>query len=330
MLQSRRLWKEAELESGMKVYTRTGGLDFGEIGNKRIQAIISAAKVHEVQHEVLTSRQVTEKFPIIKLPDNYIGVFSESSGVLNATKAVCMFQQLARQNGCKLMDKTPITEIIYKPEDTECPFEIRSPGGNFKAKNCVVTAGAWTQRTLSTLKVPENLTISINLPLQPVQTTVVYWNVNNNGDAESYSGKSQNMPVFIDYQVDIYGLPALEYPTLVKVQTHYGNPIDPDKRDYRIPEGLVETTLAPYIRSHLPGVSVQPVTTESCMYTMTPDGDFIVDKVDQVPGLYVGCGFSGHGFKLSPAVGKILSEFVLTGANPFPEVSHHLSINRFH
>jgi sarcosine oxidase len=56
------------------------------------------------------------------------------------------------------------------------------------------------------------------------------------------------------------------------------------------------------------------VKAKTCLYTMTPDGDFIIDRLPGAPRVVVASPCSGHGFKFAPAIGEILADLATTGA----------------
>ncbi|XP_062478463.1 peroxisomal sarcosine oxidase isoform X2 [Pezoporus occidentalis] len=99
----------------------------------------------------------------------------------------------------------------------------------------------------------------------------------------------------------------------LQVCYHHGSPTDPDERD-RVPPGTPRpdvTLLSSFISSYLPGLEPSPAVVETCLYTNTPDGDFILDRHPKYSNIIIGAGFSGHGFKLAPVVGKLLCELSL-------------------
>lgn len=320
MVDAYELWTMAEKEAQTSVFTQTGGLDISHKDNEQIKQLIQSAEKYNVAAQIMTPLQVKNKFPSVTIPDDNIGVYSPDSGILNATKAVAMFHYLAKTNGCTLKDNTLVTSIYQVPGEgrTATTFVKTNNGMKFKCEKCIVTAGAWTKKFLKK--------INIDLPLRAVQTTVAYWTVEN---PPIYS--STVFPVFINYSQDafIYGFPAHEFPNMIKCCAHFGPDVDPDKRDFLPEIDALKNTVAPFIERTFQGVTAVPEKTESCMYTWTPDEDFIIDELPGYAGIFVGCGFSGHGFKLAPIVGKILSELVLCKPHPYPKTRKVFSIERF-
>ena len=183
-------------------------------------------------------------------------------------------------------------------------------------------SGAWTRALLRS-------STGIEVALDPIHTTTAYWSIT--GDARQYSAAALggDFPVIIDYtghnNEHIYSIPSLEYPGLIKVCHHGGPPVpDPSNRDMTPGHAELEKYVQPWIRRFMPGVDHRSyATAEACMYTLTPDSDFLLDSL---PGVYknvvVGGGFSGHGFKFGPLIGEILSDIALDGRHARHDMSH--------
>ncbi|CAG5104004.1 Oidioi.mRNA.OKI2018_I69.chr1.g1040.t1.cds [Oikopleura dioica] len=116
-----------------------------------------------------------------------------------------------------------------------------------------------------------------------------------------------------------YWTPVKEYPNLIKISYHgtYRDEIDPDERDDPEKESSkrAKDQLEDHKRIidlHFEGIdSSNPVIVEPCMYTNTPDNDFILDVHPTMKNVVIGAGFSGHGFKMSPETGEILADLAL-------------------
>ncbi|XP_071790533.1 peroxisomal sarcosine oxidase-like isoform X2 [Asterias amurensis] len=146
--------------------------------------------------------------------------------------------------------------------------------------------------------------------LQLTRIKVCYW-------SEKQPGMFSNYPCFyfLSGKFEIYGLPtSAEYPGLFKVCNHRGQDFtDPEERRTDYTEDIDQ--LKEFIKEHVPGLVPEPAIIENCIYTSTPNEEIILDRHPDHPNIIVGCGFSGHGFKLAPVVGKILSELA-TGEKP--------------
>ncbi|NXJ32399.1 SOX oxidase, partial [Ciconia maguari] len=180
---------------------------------------------------------------------------------------------------------------------------VTTTTGVYRAPRLIITAGAWTGALVAPL--------GLCLPLQPLRIDVCYWREKEPGSPSAGRAGPCFMALGLSQAPHgIYGLPALEYPGLVKMCYHHGSPVDPEERD-RAPPGAPRpdvAILSSFISSYLPGLEPWPAVVETCLYTNTPDEDFILDRHPKFSNIIIGAGFSGHGFKLAPVVGKLLCE----------------------
>ena len=270
----------------------------------------------------------------------YDAVYNEQSGVLAASRCVATLQALAQQHGAQLRAHTRVEHI----ERTEFGVTVRTSSGVFRSRSVVMALGGWAASTGRAVPLVSPQPV-VPLPLVPIEVTVAYWRVFNAGTEEADC--LQKMPVFIVYgePFDVYGLPSTERPGCVKVCWHGGTRLDIEQLDRRaasMPKSApmcsslhasdtarnprtamlsLERVVAPFLATFMhapPDSGKDRLTadewmqrlehTETCVYTMTPDEDFILD----VDGDIVrGAGFSGHGFKLAPVMGRILADLAL-------------------
>ncbi|GAB4833087.1 hypothetical protein Ancab_007146 [Ancistrocladus abbreviatus] len=322
VLEASRLWEEAQSEIGYQVYFRTRHFDMGTSDDKSLCSVIQNCRSNSaVGCRVLDHCQVAEEFSgKVALPENWIGVICEFGGVIKPTKAVAMFQSLALRNGAVLKDKMEVCAISLRRRGGGGDSNVSSGSGGgilvcttngerFYGRKCVVTAGAWMR------KLSEAVGSGAEIPIQPLETTVYYWRIKEwcEGDYAIEGG----FPTFASYgDPYIYGTPSLEYPGLIKVALHAGQPCDPDRRTWTTGSGSIES-LKEWIKERFAGRvnSDWPVMTQSCMYAMTPDEDFVIDFLGGEFGndVVVASGFSGHGFKMGPVVGRVLADLVIDG-----------------
>uniref|UniRef100_A0A6A7FSK0 Peroxisomal sarcosine oxidase-like n=2 Tax=Hirondellea gigas TaxID=1518452 RepID=A0A6A7FSK0_9CRUS len=145
--------------------------------------------------------------------------------------------------------------------------------------------------------------VGVHLPLTPLKIAVCYWRMRD---------PTLTFPVFVstdEKSGNYYGLPSIEYPGLVKVCLHTGVPCDPDNRDLVNMDEL-NASSCKYISKHFPCLEPRPAIVESCMYTVTPDKQMILDTVPGCTNIAYACGFSGTGFKLGPIVGRLMCQMV--------------------
>lgn len=323
VLESAKLWEEAEAEVGYKVYFKTSQFDLGPSDNKSLQATISSCRKNLIPVKILDHTQVCEELSgKFELPEDWIGVLTEHGGVIKPTKAVSMFQTLAIKNGATLRDNMEVIDI-KKDDSKEAILICTRNNERFWGKKCVVTVGAWMQKLVKKVS-------GLPLPVQPLETTVCYWKIKEGREAEFKI--ESGFPTFASYgEPYIYGTPSLEFPGLIKIALHGGRPCDPEKRAWAAsPTAL--SALKEWIKSKFGGLVDLggPVMTQSCMYSMTPDEDFVIDFLGGEFGkdVLVAGGFSGHGFKMAPLVGRILADLAIDEEAKGVELKH-FRIKRF-
>ncbi|XP_009996090.1 PREDICTED: peroxisomal sarcosine oxidase [Chaetura pelagica] len=267
--------------------------------------------------QLLDAVTLAQRFPGLRLHPGEVALWDGTAGVLFADRALRAVQDVFRRHGGTLRDGEKVLSI-----QPGAVLTVTTTAGMYRAPRLIITAGAWTGALLAPL--------GLHLPLQPLRIDVCYWREKEPGTPSA----GRTSPCFMTLGLSqaphgIYGLPALEYPGLVKVCHHHGSPTDPEERDWA-PPGAPHpdvTLLSTFISNYLPGLEPQPAVMETCLYTNTPDEDFILDRHPEFSNIIIGAGFSGHGFKLSPVVGKLLCELSL-GEEP----SHSMApfaISRF-
>ncbi|GAV62541.1 DAO domain-containing protein [Cephalotus follicularis] len=307
VMESSLLWEEAQQQIGYKVYFKAQHLDMGPSDNNSLLSVVASCKKNGLPHQILEPLQVAEKFTgRFNIPETWVGVSSGLGGVIKPTKAVSMFQTLAFQEGVTLRDNMEVKNIV-KDEVKGGVVVVTTNGDKFWGKKCVVTAGAWMRKLVKTIS-------GLELPIQPSEVMVCYWRIKEGHEAEFAMGG--DFPTFANYgDPYIYGTPSLEFPGLIKIAVHGGRPCDPDKRPWG--SGVNMESLKQWIKSIFKGLVDfnAPVSTQLCMYSMTPDEDFVIDFLGGEFGkdVVIGGGFSGHGFKMAPVVGRILADLVLIG-----------------
>ncbi|XP_040385577.1 probable sarcosine oxidase [Oryza brachyantha] len=323
-----RLWDDAQRDAGPghRVLTPTPQLDMGPRGDPALRAAIENGAAAEVD-------AASASWPgsgVFRLPEGWTAARSELGGVISATKAVAMFHSLATKNGVVVRDRTEVVDVAKATRGNRSIAVRTSASEEFDGDKCIITVGAWTSKLLRSVA-------GVDLPVQPLHTFIFYWKVRPGREHELTP--EAGFPTFASYgDPCIYSTPSMERPGLIKVCAHGGAPCDPDRRDWCATGDDLAETVARWLDLVMPGhvdTAGGPVLRESCMYSMTPDEDFIIDFVGGEFGtdVVVGAGFSGHGFKMAPAVGRILAEMALDGEARTAEEAgvelRHFRISRF-
>ncbi|XP_065018926.1 probable sarcosine oxidase isoform X2 [Musa acuminata AAA Group] len=319
VLEAHRLWEAAQSEAGYRVLTRTPHFDMGPADNRSLRSVIaSCERQSSVNVRLLDRAAVDEMFSgTFRLPEGWIGVRSDAGGVIKPTKAVAMFQALAIRRGAVLKDHMEVTGIKKDEEDRGVRVSTAT-GDSFLGKKCVVTVGPWSSKLVKAVS-------GHVLPIQPLHTTICYWKIKEGHEHEMTP--EGGFPTFASYgEIYVYGTPSMEFPGLIKIGLHGGRPCDPDRRDWTSNSGMLVDAVGSWIDQMLPGKveTDKPVIIQSCMYSMTPDEDFVIDFLGGELGkdVVVAGGFSGHGFKMGPVVGRTLAELAIDGAADGVELKH--------
>ncbi|XP_027136659.1 peroxisomal sarcosine oxidase isoform X2 [Larimichthys crocea] len=309
------LWAQLEREAGVKLYRQTGLLVMGPENSESYQQFKVTLQRNKTPMVVLTHDNFSQHIPNVNLAPGDGAFVDISAGVLFADRALRTVQGQFQKLGGVIRDNETVTNIKPGPVVT-----VSTSAGVYRAKSLVITAGPWTNKLLAHT--------GLQLPLEVVKINVCYWKEKVLG---SYNVK-RRFPCFLltegeEAKEHIYGLPSNEYPGLVKICYHMGSETDPDQRDKQTDRSDIEI-LGRYVTRCLPGLVPEPAVVESCMYTLTPDRHFVLDCHPAYINIVIGAGFSGHGFKFGPVIGKLLCELSL-GEMPSNDLSP-FRIRRFH
>ncbi|KPP72583.1 peroxisomal sarcosine oxidase-like [Scleropages formosus] len=309
MEESYQLWSQLEAEAGVQLHRwallRTalfewaGGAGLLVLGPEKASSFQDLKRTMEQNHlpnMILRPKEFSQHIPNMNLANGEGAIVDMSAGVLYADRALRAVQGVFQSLGGEIKDREKVVGITPGTVVT-----VTTGSGAYRAKSLVITAGPWANTLLSL--------VGLKLPLQVLKINVCYWKEKIPG---TYSLASR-FPSFIQLgfegaESEIYGLPSNEYPGLMKVCYHSGSPTDPDERD-RQTERKDITLLSSYIARRLPGLETVPAVVESCMYTVTPDHNFILDSHPSHNNIVIGAGFSGQICRCSPTA---LLKFALT------------------
>ena len=301
------LWRALEDETGDRVFVRCGGLEMAAPGHTHARAARRSADEHKLPYEWLTPAEGRRRWPMVAIPDGWDVFYDPQAGFVETEAALAAMMSVATRRGAVLHEHEPAVEWGA----TSDAVWVRTGTATYHAAALIVTAGAWAPSLLADLA----------LPLQ-VRRKTLWWLAVD--DPEPFA--PERFPVFIaDSGLgEIYGFPVIDRLGL-KIADHAGgDPTTPDsvRRTADDEESNNVRALATQL---FPGVSDRITERAVCLYTMTPDAHFIVDRHPSHPNVVVACGFSGHGFKFAPAIGELAVHLAAdSGASPPPI----LAVNR--
>jgi sarcosine oxidase len=305
-------FESLERESGAALLHRCGMLVAGRDDSAVVRGTLAAAQQWALPLESLDARALQARFPLFSLAENAIGAFEIDAGIVRPEATVHASVRIALTRGAELRTTSRVRSIV---EDAT-GVSVATDQGRERADAVIIAAGAWTSRLIPELA-----------PLLEATRQVQAWIAPTEGvDASP-------MPCWLfdrgPGQPAIYGLapdPAApegangspspsRYP---KVAFHGSTVVvDPDLGAAPIAGADVDRLLETY-RSIAPGLAGAPVTATTCLYTMSPDGHFLVGTRRGLRRTHFAAGLSGHGFKLAPALGDALVDLALQGRTELP------------
>jgi monomeric sarcosine oxidase len=306
--QADRLWQELESRTGQQVLVRCGGLELAAPGFRHARAARASAEEHGLSYEWLTPEEAMRRWPAFHVPDDWDALYSPDTGFLLIEPALRGMADAARALGATLVEATP---ALAWGTDSGSVW-VQTAAERFEAEALIVTAGVWSSRVLGELE----------LPIRVLRKTLWWQKVD---DPRSFA--PDRFPVFIADSPagEIYGFPIYGVPGL-KIANHAGGEtVDPDHVDRFTRPGENDDCLE-LAAQVIPGVTPQVLKSVVCLYAMTPDTDFIIDRHPASSRVAIGAGFSGHGFKFAPAVGEILASLI---TEPAAESIPRLQLARF-
>ena len=301
------LWRELEATTSQQILVRCGGLELAAPGFAHAHAARVSADEHGLSYEWLGPDEVVARWPAFRVPDDWDALYSPDSGFLLTVPALQGMANAARALGATIVEETPAVGWGATPD----AVWVETPVGRYEASALIVTAGVWSTRALADL----------DLPIRVLRKTLWWQEVDDLRQFEP-----ERFPVFITDSPagEIYGFPVYDVPGL-KIANHAGGRVvDPETVDRTTMPEENRDCLELAVRV-LPAVRSRVVKSAVCLYGMTPDTDFIVDRHPEFPQVAIGAGFSGHGFKFAPAIGELLADMVV---DPRAETIPRLRLSR--
>jgi sarcosine oxidase len=299
------LWRELEDESGMALLDLVGLANHGPRG--AFDEVCSALTAAGIAAEFLSVDEAGRRWPGVRFDTRVL--FNEQAGRVNADAAVMALHATAAAAGADVRHRTRATRIDVIDDGRVRVASVSDTGVTevFEARTAVVTVGAWTTKLLGGVPLPR-LVVTQEQPVHfALRDEAIAWPSFNHFPGSPEAG--------YDYWLSpVYGM--LTPGEGVKVGWHGVGPVvDPDARDFAAVPAQLDA-LKRYAREWLPGVDADRATPISCTYTTTPDEHFVLDRIGPV---VVGAGFSGHGFKFTPVIGRILADLA-DGARAAPAI----------
>ncbi len=292
------LWFELQELSGEGVIRLTGGLQVGPPEGSLIRGVMASAKEHGIRCEMMTPREIKDRFPVFSLAEDQTGVFEKIAGILFPELCIKAYVELAQERGSIFHFSEPLIKWTHGRNGD---FVVTTEKEQYAATSVVFTAGSWLSSLVSDLE----------LPLTIERQTVFWMRAKETTNLLSV----EKMPIFIfeeglSTSSLFYGTPDVG--DGIKVGRHHGGSIaDSPEQIVRQVTMRDEAPIRHFLEKRIPIANGDVVSSTTCIYTNTPDRNFIVATHPKYNNLWIVSACSGHGFKFASVLGKTVAQDIL-------------------
>jgi sarcosine oxidase len=295
------LWRELEERSGARLMTINGGLMIGPPDGMVVTGTLRSVAEHNLPHLILSADETRARFPAFRIADDLTTVFDPRAGFLDPEACNRAHIDVARNAGAEVHFDEGIIEWNADGDGVT----VRTANGTYSADRLALTAGAWTNEALR----------GLDLPLVVERQTLFWFDA---GDSTNYD--SSRFPIYayeFKRSTICYGFPRLERGVKASVMHDGALSNHPSQIDREVHANEVEP-LRKALRPVLPELAAARVRDSSvCLFTNTPDHDFIIDFHPEFPQVLISSPCSGHGFKFANAIGEVQADLLTRGRSTF-------------
>lgn len=312
-------WNEIEQLSNERIYFPSGLLYAGKPDGVLINGVRESASKYNLRVETLSANECRVGFPQFQIPKYYEILFEPDAGFVTPERAILVFTEQAIKAGAAIHTKAKVKSWSKEGDN----IIVKTQSETYTCKKLVITAGPWAGELIQSLA-----------PQLKVTRQAILWSVPKDWSAFT----PEKFPCWMiddEHQPGMYyGFPALPVgkfgaPIGLKTAYHYPGTITDPSHVNRAPLPEDEADLVQAMNKYLPQGYQSTHVMKTCLYTNTPDENFIVDFL---PGygndVAIACGFSGHGFKFASVIGEIMADLAIEGKTEMP--ISFLSAKRFH
>jgi glycine/D-amino acid oxidase-like deaminating enzyme len=242
--------------------------------------------------EGLSEDECRRRFPAFATPAFDTFIYNAEGGILHASACLQVLRDQVRAMGGEIRERCRVTHL---DEASYGPLRLRLATGDvLAADRVVIAAGPWVHSLLAGLELPVRITRQYLLYFAGLSP------------AAFVAGR---FPSFL--ADNLYGFPIHQGCNgWVKATSHeLGAAISP--YDARLPDQAVLTRIRQQLEEVLPALrSAQVARVDACMYDVSADGDFVLDRLPNDRRVIVASGLSGHAFKFGLLLGEALSSMV--------------------
>eukprot|EP00117_Sycon_ciliatum_P008319 scpid58735/ scgid11073/ Monomeric sarcosine oxidase len=292
-------WHIVEQEAEHKLVDHCGGIQITEKSSPFMVKTIEAAIKQGMKYEHITGTELSQRYPQFNVDNSVEAMVDPEAGYVDAAQANAVHVALARQRGATVVDSCKVLKIQQQSDST---YEIETSCGKLTAEKIIITSGAWSNQMLGSF--------GVTLPLKVTQEQVHYYATPNIQDfmPAKFPVVMWMMCNMCYYAMPIHGVIALK----VGIDNG-GAEVTADQRSFTPDELNMEKTDT-FVKRFLPKGYGPKALVKTCLYTMPPDRNFVVDTLAGYghPNVSV-CVGGGHAFKFASVLGKVLTDLSTKG-----------------
>ncbi|MBT3556202.1 MAG: N-methyl-L-tryptophan oxidase [Rhodospirillales bacterium] len=307
---SAELWRELEEESGQSLLTTNGAIYVAPKDHPMAKGVVSAADVHGLDIEHLSIDDMASRFPGFALPEDWAGIYESNGGVIQAEASRKAHVDMAVKHGADLRFGCAVTGWS---QNSAGNVVVTTTDGEFEAASAILTLGPWACEALHEL----------NLPLTGRRIPIIHFDAI---DASRYNADDMSVYFWATPEGIYAGFPYFDGEG-VKIMRHDAGDVCTPETARRDVTDFDITEISDFANKYMPYANRSVRNTLIGLYTMTPDGHFVIDRHPGFNKVAYATGFSGHGFKFAPVIGEILADMILDGATKHP--TGFLTASRF-
>jgi N-methyl-L-tryptophan oxidase len=297
-MRAQELWNELQTKTNERIFLKTGVVTFGPSDSLFVQTAINGGHEYDLNLDTLSADEINARWPGIAVPDGQIGCYEPDAGVLFSENAIRTFRRLALEKGAELKVNSPVMNIDVFDDSVK----VETSAESFTADKLIISGGAWNRKILDDL--------DLKLRIQPSRQTIAWFESDDAlYRADGFPGFFADVPSGV-----YYGFPSIDGSGLKIGRYDNGEEIDPEY--YNQEFGALdkdEDELRGFLGEYMKEANCRLDVGKTCMFTNTPDENFIIDKHPAHDHIAIAAGFSGHGYKFSSVVGEILGELITKG-----------------
>jgi sarcosine oxidase len=278
-----------------------------------VAGTLRSAREYGLAHEFLSPDEIHKRFPAFDLADDLVAVIDPRAGYLDPEASTAAHLNGAQRQGAEIRFEEPVASWSVNADGVH----VETNAEHYSADRVLFSAGGWTKRLIRNLELPLTVERQVAFWLDPEENVISY--------------DTRDFPIFAhEFTPGIlcYGFPRL--PRGVKASIMHGGELceSPDEVRRTVDKKDLDALRAS-LRPVLPGLAEAPVlATSICLFTNTPDHDFIIDFHPEYPRVLISSPCSGHGFKFASVIGEVQAELLTSGKSSF-DLSP-FRIDRFH